>query len=608
MAKEPDKAHPAADRHQGPGGSVPKLCGGDVELGNFILGVERSYGTGAEASRALLREIHGAQRVVRYQTACNCASCRARREREAADDDGDASDTDVGSYNAQDWGRKFLPCNGGCVYIDLDHLEVCLPEVVSAYDHVAAWHAMLIIAREAMNRANAKLPTGRKIQVLVNNSDGHGNSYGSHMDFLISRSCFNNIFHRKLHHLLYLATYLTSSIAFTGAGKVGSENGRPEATFQLAQRADFYETLTGIQTTTHRPIVNSRDEALCGPSRLFSRDDQDPNEMARLHVIFFDNTLCHVASLLKVGVTQIVLAMIEQDHIAPHLILDDPLDALLTWSRDPDFHARAPLLSGRRYTALDMQHALLEEAGLFVAAGHADGVVPRAQDIISCWAETLSLLSRGDISALASRLDWALKRCALERAMHQRHLDWSSPEIRHLDQLYGSLDPSEGLYWAYVKAGVVERVVSDGEIERFVHEPPNDTRAWLRAHLLRRADQQTVDNVDWDAVELRLRKKGRRFWPSYEYRKVEMSNPLGSTREACESVFAGAPSMEDILGSLQACDTDADDDACEKGDEVRLLQAPADVADQAWPPGEDFPGTTDTTPYDLEGGCDDARA
>ena len=49
--------------------------------------------------------------------------------------------------NSQDWGRRFLTSNGGCVYIDLNHLELCLPEVLSAADFVAAWHAMLLVAR-----------------------------------------------------------------------------------------------------------------------------------------------------------------------------------------------------------------------------------------------------------------------------------------------------------------------------------------------------------------------------------------------------------------------------------------------------------------------------
>jgi len=47
----------------------------------------------------------------------------------------------------QDRGRRFLPTNGGCAYIDLDHLELALPETLSAFDHVAYWRAMLHVAR-----------------------------------------------------------------------------------------------------------------------------------------------------------------------------------------------------------------------------------------------------------------------------------------------------------------------------------------------------------------------------------------------------------------------------------------------------------------------------
>ena len=38
---------------------LPKVCGADIELGNFILGLDRYGGTGYHASRALLREIRG---------------------------------------------------------------------------------------------------------------------------------------------------------------------------------------------------------------------------------------------------------------------------------------------------------------------------------------------------------------------------------------------------------------------------------------------------------------------------------------------------------------------------------------------------------------------
>jgi hypothetical protein len=161
-------------------------------------------------------------------------------------------------------GTDSPPGHGGCVYIDLDHLELCLPEVLSAYDHVACWHAMLRLGQQTVAAANARRPVERRITVLVNNSDGHGQSYGSHLNFLLTRRAWDELVHRKLHHQAYLAAFQVSSIVLTGQGKVGSENGTPGVDYQIAQRADFIETLTGIQTTYRRPLINTRDEALCG--------------------------------------------------------------------------------------------------------------------------------------------------------------------------------------------------------------------------------------------------------------------------------------------------------------------------------------------------------
>ncbi len=297
---------------------LPKLCGADIELGNFVLGLP-GVDTGAMASRALLAEIDGLprQRGVSYSpysgnlTSYSCGPSKS-----------DSVNTYVSSvWNPQDWGRKFLPANGGCIYIDLDHLELCLPETLSAWDHASAWHAMLRIARGALNQANARLPEGRSIQVLVNNSDGHGHSYGS-LDFLVTRRLWDNIIRRKPHYLGWLASFQTSSIVYTGQGKIGSENSAPEVPYQLSQRADYFETLVGTQTTFDRPIVNSREEPLCGNLR-WSSDAAAP---ARLHVIFFDNTLAHLSCLLKV--MQLALAMMEGGRVNPALVLDDPLAAL----------------------------------------------------------------------------------------------------------------------------------------------------------------------------------------------------------------------------------------------------------------------------------------
>jgi proteasome accessory factor A len=537
---------------------LPKLCGADIELGNFIVGLEQSTGTGYEASRALLAEIQGfpshqdlyygngynehsyyGYRIAALSNAYSAGSAACGDEHLRT---GTCSTTALAAYNPQDISRRFLSSNGSCAYIDLDHLELCIPEVCSAYDHVAAWHAMLRLARIALRAANEKQPEGRRIQVLVNNSDGRGNSYGSHLSFLIRRRTFDNIFHRKAHHLQYLASFQVSGIILTGQGKVGAENGKPTAPYQVSQRADFCMTLQGVQTTYLRPICNARDEDLCG-----QRSVLDPSAPARLHGIFFDSALAHGTALFRVGPTQLILTLIELGMVNPRLILDDPLEALLDYSHDPTLEARAELISGQRLTALELQSAYLEEVKRYAAQGVFEGIVPRADEIIALWEDTLNKFAQKDWDALARRLDWVMKLTIIERAMERRpELDWESPEIKVIDHLYSSLD-DDGLYWAYEASGLVEQLVPPERVAHFTENPPEDTRAWTRAMLLRRAAPNSVVSVDWDSITFKM--GGRYNWPTY--RTFHLPDPRGFTRAETELIFDGPTNFEYLLGALE---------------------------------------------------------
>ncbi len=550
-----------------PRARLPKLCGADVELGNSIQGLELPGGTGRSAARALLREIPGI-----YSTSLREVQIRDRDDGRRDAWGGDAQGRGGGSpatrsergWHAQDWGRKFLPSNGGCCYIDLDHLEICLPEVTSAHDHVAAWHAMLQIVRAAMAGANARLPAAQKLNVLVNNSDGEGNAYGSHLNFLVTRECWDEIFQSKLQYLLFLAAFQVSSIVYAGQGKAGSENGAPPARYQLSQRADFFEQIAGLQTTFARPIVNSRDEPLCGvngerrparagcgaPAAPAAAPEADPAAgpvgMARLHVIFYDSNLCEVAALLKVGVMQIVLAMIEAGRVDLALTLESPLHALRRWSRDPDLKARAATWDGRRLTAVEHQLLLHERARRFVAQGGCAGIVPRAQEILDLWGDTLEKLKSRAWGALAGRLDWVLKRALIQQALDaDPRASWDAPLVKHLDHLYAALDEEEGFFWICRDRGLIERVVTDAAIERFRRNPPADTRAWARAMLLRRAGH-ALEEMDWDSM---------RFWLSGGYcfrrRDLDMSDPLGFTEAAARGADLDELTIDEALDLLR---------------------------------------------------------
>lgn len=495
---------------------IPKVLGADVELANFFVGVtDRS--SAAEAARELL------------QAFAKVTGAVGRFEEHPRDH--------------HDWARFFLPSNGGCAYIDAHHLELCTGEQRGAHDFVAAWQGMLVLAQQALYAANEARGLGReRVQALVNNSDGRV-SYGSHLNVLVTRRIWHEILERKPHYLAVLASYQAASLVLTGQGAVVGTAGDRPAPFELSQRAPYLESLIGPQTTYHRPLVNTRDEAHCG------RWNGGASDCARLHVIAYDSSLCDVGTLAKVGGLQLLLAMLEAGVVPTDLALDDPVGAARAWSADPTLEQPMALLDGREVTAVELQSLFTDRMRRFADHRLPDGVVPRAADILMAWETTLGLLIRRDWPALGRRLDWALKLGLIERAMrHRPDLDWDSPAIGYLDQIYASLDPHEGLYWASRRGGGVDQIVTPADIERAAHQPAEDTRAWARAHLLRRAAADQIDQVDWDHIRFRLAHpgKGVRTW------RVDLPSPLSGTKAELEATLQESGSLGELLETLGA--------------------------------------------------------
>lgn len=441
---------------------TPKVLGGDFELANALESRGATLSQSVyEASHRLLDEIDGYPR------------------------------TRFWGGTAIEWGRRFLAGNGGSAYIDSDHLEINLPEHRRAADHGLQMLAGFRIAQRARDAAQEKLPSrAGRINLLATVSDSQ-RSWGAHLNVCVSRTLWDDLFTKKPHYAGTFATHLVTATLFTGQGQVGAGNGRAACDFQLAQRPDFFEEFVGWQTTHRRPILNLRDEAHAGKT------------LGRMHVIFFDNTLAPVASYLKAGTTQLVLAMLEAGWVDPALMLDDPLAAASEVSRDLTFTRELSLVGrGRKATAVAIQRGLAELAGEFVASGEADEAVPDAAKIVEDWLSTLEMIERRDLAALSRRVDWALKYLVLDRQINRRGLSWDSPEVRALDLRYASLDPQEGLFLQLAKAGQVERMPTEEEIDRAADEPPTDSRAYLRAHVLRRLGDE-VQDLDWDRIRFR---------------------------------------------------------------------------------------------------------
>ena len=237
--------------------------------------------------------------------------------------------------------------NGARYYVDHAHPELSTPECRDAQSVVLFDRAAELILIDSMAAAAENLPDGQEIVIYKDNSDRKGNAYGCHENYLLDRGLpFGQIITAATTH------FVTRQI-FTGSGKVGSELpglGRRDVPFQLTQRAEHFEEEVGLETTLKRPIVNTRDEP-----------HADSQKYRRLHVIVGDANLAQVATLLKVGTSAILFAMLE-DGAIEHLPIDDPVPAMHHVSHDLTLRAPIRLTDGRSITALDVQWDLLRQA------------------------------------------------------------------------------------------------------------------------------------------------------------------------------------------------------------------------------------------------------
>jgi proteasome accessory factor A len=243
--------------------------------------------------------------------------------------------------------------NGARYYVDHAHPEISTPECIDAREIVRFDRAAEVIVQRSMERAAATLTPGAELVAYKNNSDGKGNSYGCHENYLVDRAVpFGRLVAQITPH------FVTRQI-YCGSGKVGCELpgvGAGDVPFQISQRADFFEEEVGLETTLKRPIVNTRDEPHC-----------DQTKYRRLHVIAGDANLSEISTFLKVGTTAMVLAMIE-DGVAPDdLALAKPVLAIKDVSWDVTLQRLLPLKDGRKLRALDMQWQLFEKAEKWAA-------------------------------------------------------------------------------------------------------------------------------------------------------------------------------------------------------------------------------------------------
>ena len=416
--------------------------------------------------------------------------------------------------------------NGARYYVDHAHPEISTPECRNALEAVLFDRAGEEIIRSSMQLANDGLPEHSEIVIYKNNSDGKGNSYGCHENYLVSRQTpFTQIAQQ-------ITTHFVTRQIFCGAGKVGAEHrglsgkGANQPAFQISQRADFFEEEIGLETTLKRPIVNTRDEPHC-----------DPTKYRRLHVIAGDANMSEVATLLKLGTTSIVLAMIEDGVFPEHLIVKDPVHAIRQVSHDTSLSACIMMTDGRMLSALQVQMEILEAAIQYANRYGLESVdVSVGNDVLVRWAGVLDGLET-DPLLVANIVDWIAKKRIVDGFAQRHNLQIDDARLKAIDLQYHDMRVDKCLA---LRAGLVE-LCAKPDVTSAMVKPPESTRAFFRGTVLQRWPNDVIA-ANWDSVVFDI--------PNQGLKRIPMPEPLRGTRQMVGDVLASSRNPAELIEKL----------------------------------------------------------
>jgi proteasome accessory factor A len=493
--------------------AIPKVMGTEIEFG---ITVKNDRDFDPISSCVLLvnsyREEHAARILWDYD-----------QENPLADARGFQVDGEKYTPNQQEnIARNKTLENGARYYVDHAHPEYSCPEVTNPHELVVHEKAGERIVEVSRREACGALPDGTQMLIHKNNSDRKGNSYGSHENYLMDR---RTSFKQIVEHLM---PFFVSRQVYSGAGKVGSENRAHPCTYQLSQRADFFETEVALDTMVKRPIINTRDEP-----------HADREKYRRLHVIVGDSNMNEYTIWLRQGATALALGMIEDGRIDRDLSMRDPVRAIKRVSHDPTLKQTIEMQNGRKLTGVQVQREFHELAVKYV---EEEGVADWAPEIVREWGTVLDALE-SDPDELADRIDWITKKVLIERFMERKGVDWEDPKVAMMDLQYHDLRPDKGLYYVLERQGKVRRVVTDREITRAITEPPEDTRAYFRGQCLKRYGAE-VFGVNWDSISFGIGEE--------PIKRVLMAEPLKGSRVHVEELLERSSGAAELVQNLRA--------------------------------------------------------
>ena len=403
--------------------------------------------------------------------------------------------------------------NGGRVYVDHAHPEYSAPETTDPFEAVRYDHAGDLIMQAATEHARKQ--TGTPIALHRNNVDGKGSCWGTHENYMMARAVPFDLVTR-----LMTLHFVTRQI-YAGSGRM------------------------------------------------------------------------EVPQALKLGTTSMLLWLLEHADEAgfdlnaflDELELSDPVEAIHTVSRDLTLGAILPLANGGETNAwliqLKLRQAVYQVAALVEGtdtAGEPAWPDKSTTSIMAMWQQALidcaSIRHAADdderlaMTGEASRIEWLLKWQLLEKLRRKITTTsapvvangWNDPRLKVIDLKWAALDPADSIFTKLEPR--TERVVSAADIARATTEPPEDTRAWLRAKLVAQFGDE-VAAASWSRLTVRdpraadegeavefYGNAGHMAATDHHLFSLDISDPLAFTKAHCETELNSAEHAIDLLKSL----------------------------------------------------------
>jgi hypothetical protein len=291
---------------------------------------------------------------------------------------------------------------GRYFYLDCgEHIESATFECTDPWElvnHKLASEAILAQLTEDVKKANSDIQELVLSKVNVDYS-GSGTTWGEHESYQV---------HKQLRRYQeQLIPHLVSRVIYTGAG--GWHSSSPGLGFMVSPRALFFEHEVSPESTRDRGIFHTKNETLVGSEYNYRR----------LHVICGESLYCHKASLLKAGVTALVVKLIDLGSCSwSGIRLNSPLEALASFSKDTQCRTGVKTVSGETITAVDIQRHYYAHV-----MDHISEMPDWAPEICKLWDETLDALASGP-GDLTGVLDWPTKFQIFSRYIESCGYTW----------------------------------------------------------------------------------------------------------------------------------------------------------------------------------------